>query len=90
MERFLKILIGVAGTFVLLWTAAFVTDYIRVSAFEEPVFVIADETADDGSGVYHGLGYTVEVEKYADPEFGTVLGSVEMKMFGKVIAAAVT
>ena len=76
----------------ILWLAVFTTDFIRCSSFLEPIFVVPIETtADDGgSGIYQGLGYTVTVEKYVDAEYGSVLSSVEMRVFGQVIAASIS
>lgn len=91
-KKYRNILIGIVGAVIVLWGAMFVTDYIRCSNFKEPIFVVAvGETADDGgSGTYQGLGYTVEVEKYVDAEYGVVLCSVEMKVLGKVIVAVIS
>lgn len=87
-----KIAKDIIGTVLILWGAMFVTDYVFCSSLKEPIFVIQiDASADDGgSAKYLGLGYTVEVEKYVDAEYGTILSSVEMKVFGQVIAASIT
>ncbi len=91
MKKAKKIFIGILIGLLLIWGSIFTTDFIRVSTFREPIFVIASETADDGgSGIYRGLGYKVKVEKFIDAEHGTVLSSVEMTVFGKVVAAAIT
>lgn len=91
MKKATKIIIGIICTIVALWGAIFVTDYIRCSSLREPLFAIASASADDGgSAVYHGIGYKVIVKKYIDAEYGAVLNSVEMKMFGKTIAASIT
>ena len=75
----------------LIYGCIFTTDYVRVSSFREPVFAFATVTADDGgSGVYQGLGYKVKTEKRIDAEYGEVLVSVEMIVFGKTVAAAIT
>lgn len=76
----------------ILWAGIFTTDFIRCASFMEPIFVVpVESTADDGgSGIYQGLGYTVKVEKYMDAEYGIVLSSVEMSVFGQVIAASIS
>lgn len=91
MKKSLKAILAVASIAVILWIAVFITDYAMVSSFKEPIFVVADgATADDGgSGTFKGLGYTVEVEKELDANNGARLVSVEMKMFNKIIAAAI-
>lgn len=90
-KKIFKIVLGILCTAVIIWSIAFVTDFVRVSSFKEPIFARAQITADDGgSGIYKGLGYTVEVEKYIDAQYGSVLSSVEMRMFGIVIAAAIS
>ena len=69
----------------------FATDYLLVSHFREPVFVLYGVTADDG-GSYtgQGLGYTVVVDKYITPDGAPALESVTMTVFDRVIAAAIT
>lgn len=89
MKKILKLIICL----LILWSAMFVTDFCCCASLREPVFVIAnsDRLADNGgSGTYYGLGYTVEIEKKVDAEVGLTLVSVEMRMFGKVIAASIT
>ena len=83
-------LLTVLCALLILWGAMFATDYLLVSHFREPVFVLYGVTADDG-GSYtgQGLGYTV-VDKYITPDGGSALVSVTMTVFDRVIAAAIT
>lgn len=91
-NKALRITIIVVCVVVILWLAMFATDYFRSCSLKPPLFALkAGTTADDGgTGIYHGLGYTVSVEKYVDAEYGLCISSVEMKMLGKVIAASIT
>ncbi len=92
-KRIGYILLIVCIAAMVLWGAMFVTDYTRCTSLRQPVFVFSGgESMDDGggSGIYRGLGYTVEVQKYIDPDYGSCITSVEMKMFGRVIAASIT
>ena len=75
----------------ILWGAMFATDYLLVSHFREPIFVLRGVTADDG-GSYtgQGLGYTVVVDKYITADGAPALVSVTMTVFDRVIAAAIT
>ena len=75
----------------VLWGAMFATDYLLVSHFREPLFVLHGVTADDG-GSYtgQGLGYTVVVDKYITTDGTPGLVSVTMTVFDRVIAAAIT
>lgn len=75
----------------LLYGTIFITDYTRCSSLKEPVFVIAKNvTVDEGSsGIYQGLGYTIEIEKYIDAKYGVCIRSVEMKVFGQVVSASI-
>ena len=86
-----KKLLTVLCAAAVLWGAMFATDYLLVSHFREPVFVLYGVTADDG-GSYtgQGLGYTVVVDKYITPDGGSALVSVTMTVFGHVVAAAIT
>jgi len=86
-----KKLLTVLFALLILWGAAFATDYLRVSHFREPFFTLHSVTADDG-GSYtgQGLGYTVVVDKYITPDGAPALESVTMTVFDHVIAAAIT
>lgn len=91
MKKSLNILIGIVITIIVLWGIIFCTDYVRCSNFKEPIFVIANETADDGgSGIYYGLGYKVKIEKTISAEYGPVLVKVEMYMLDKFITGAIS
>lgn len=91
MKRSAKIALSVMSAAILIWTAAFVVDYSCALNLRKPVFVVAGETADDGgSGAYYGLGYTVNLDVYLDADYGLTVQSVEMRMFGRVIAASIS
>ena len=86
-----KVLFGILIAIVVLWSIIFIIDYTRCSNFKEPIFVVARETADDGSsGNYYGLGYKVKIEKSISAEYGIQLLKVEMYMFDKFITGAIT
>ena len=86
-----KKLIAALCAAAVLWCAMFATDFLRVSHFREPIFVLRPVTADDGgSYVCHGLGYTVTVKKVFSPDTDEMLESVTMAVFDRVIAAAIT
>ena len=91
MEKSLKIIFSALGVAVVLWLAVFAADCAMTLNLKEPIFAVPPSiTADDGgSGAFRGLGYTVEVEKYLDAEYGTKIVSVEMKLLGKTVAAAI-
>ena len=86
-----KKLLTVLCAAAVLWGAMFATDYLLVSHFREPLFVLHGVTADDG-GSYtgQGLGYTVVVDKYITTDGTPGLVSVTMTVFDRVIAAAIT
>lgn len=91
MKKALKVIFSAVGIAVVLWLAVFSVDYARTMSLKEPIFAVPPTvTADDGgSGAFRGLGYTVEVEKHLDAEYGTKIVSVEMKLLGKTVAAAI-
>lgn len=91
MKRW-RMLISVIAALIVVWAVIFAVDYIRCSSLREPLFVFPVDTTlqDGGSGRYCGLGYTVDVNKYIDAEYGMCINSVEMRMFGRVIAASVS
>ena len=85
-----KIVIIIFAVLIVLWGVIFFIDYSRCCNFKEPIFVIAGETADDGgSGIYHGLGYKVKMEKTISSKCGSELVKVEMYMFDKFITGAI-
>ncbi len=90
MKKGKKLTITIVAVILVLWASMFLTDYIRCTKLDGPVFAVASVTADDGgSGVYKGLGYTVEIEKHVDAQYGAVTDSVEMRLFGIMVFAAI-
>ncbi len=86
-----KAIITILAIIVLLWGSMFCTDYIKCTQLKDPIFAKATVTADDGgSGTYKGLGYTIEIEKHIDADFGLMTDSVEMRLFGLLVFAAIT
>lgn len=90
MNKGLKVLIGIIIALIAIWVLIFCVDYLRCANFKMPIFVIAEETADDGgSGTYYGLGYRVEVKKSLSAEYGAQLEKVEMYIFNRFITGAI-
>ena len=100
MSKRKKTIIAILGSIVcvavlLLW-GMFTIDCMRAYDLKEPVFAIGgeyihDETKGVDIGIFKGLGYTVEVEKDIHPDFGKeYVVSVEVYVFGKVVAGAIT
>lgn len=91
MKKVFRILLSVLSAFFIIWLTVFITDAVRTYRVKEPVFAFScEETPDDkGTGLYKGLGYTVVVEKYREAETGPRIVSVEMRILGKVVAAAI-
>lgn len=85
-NRTVKTVMIAAAALVLVWAAAFTADYIRSASLKEPIFAFED----GDTGFYRGMGYTVEAERYTDPEPGEYVGSVEMKMLGKIVSASIS
>lgn len=53
----------------VLWLAAGITDFYLVRRFEQPVFCVLTDSADDGgSGTYVGLGYSFAIKGNFMPE----------------------
>ena len=87
MNRTAKIIGCIVCVVVILWSAIFLTDLTLVRNGGEPVFVIAFATADDGgSGIYRGLGYSAEIDKYLHVDYGVITTGVELHFFGRTIA----
>ena len=72
----------------ILWAVLFAIDYNAVmNNLDYPV--IAQHVEPEG-GTFKGLGWTVEIEKYHNSDYGWVTESVEMYLFGKLVGAAIT
>lgn len=90
------ILCGVMCATGLVWGTMITTDCIRAYDFKEPVFAtggeyVYNEMKGTDERVFKGVGYTVEVVKDIHPDFGKeYIVSVEVYMFGKVIAGVIT
>lgn len=72
MQKKIKLLIGILLTLSIIFVGIGFTDYWVVHhEFQKPIFARLDvDTAykDGGSGTYHGLGYSFEIEGYFMPE----------------------
>lgn len=91
MKKFLKVLGIILLSLIVLWCIIFTVDYIRCKNFKMPIFVVPGETQDNGgSGIYYGLGYKVEIEKYLSAEYGAQLTKLEMYMFDKFLTGAIS
>ena len=90
MNKKIKVILIIVLSLILLWGVIFAIDYIRCSNFKMPIFVIPGETADDGgSGIYYGLGYSVDVKKNISADYGEQIESVEMFIFDKFVGGAI-
>lgn len=60
MKKLLKLL----SFLVVLWGIMFGVDYYKVNSFEKPIFArwISKSEDDGGSGVYNGVGYSIELK----------------------------
>lgn len=90
MKKWVKILIRVIITLIILWGIMFAIDYSRCRNFKMPIFVMTGETTNDReSCTYYGLGYKVNVEKSISAEYGLQLEKVQMYFFNKFIAGTI-
>lgn len=82
MKKVIKIACVVLCSILILWCGVVITDYIRIGNLKEPVF--AAKKNENGS--YNGLGYSVTVKRTENDD---LIEYTEMKMFGKVVSAAI-
>lgn len=70
MHNYTKGLLIFLSSLLLIWMFIIVFDFIRVNKkTKRPLFVIEKITQDDGgSGLYKGLGYSVDIEGNFMPE----------------------
>ena len=47
MNKILKTIFILVGLILVLWGIIFTIDYVKCSNFQEPIFVVAEKTADD-------------------------------------------
>ena len=81
--------IAVALAFLLvLCMVFFAVDYFRCMDLKKPLFTVASTADDGGSGTYHGLGYRVEIQGHLDAEYGFVVESAEVWLFGLILVGA--
>lgn len=77
---------------VVVWLTLFVTDFMKVNNFERPIFCVLVNGADDGgSGIYVGLGYSVEIEGnfVTEDEMERGVIQYDMKLLGIRVQAAI-
>lgn len=91
MKKGTKIIIGVFAAVLALWLTMFSVDYVRCGSLKAPVFAI-EKTSRNGVTDYVGLGYTAQIEKGkdAEPDWDDVIIRSELRIFGKVVSAAIT
>jgi hypothetical protein len=87
MKKSFKIIIISFISILLIWIFIITFDFIRVTKkIEMPLFIISEETMDDGgSGLYQGLGYSVDLEGNFMPDSAEFPGITKatFKLFGK-------
>ncbi|MCZ0702434.1 hypothetical protein J2T56_000997 [Natronobacillus azotifigens] len=92
MKKLTKIILAIFITVALLWGIIGVIDYSLVKGFEKPRFAIPTVTYDDGgSGTYHGLWYSFQIEGNFMPEDEQPgVTYYEYYLFGKLIKTGTT
>ena len=89
-KKTFKIIAGILGVLVVLWSAMLITDITRSNDFQKPVFAWEkDVQPDDGSVLYQGLGYTVNTRHYTDENGETYPEYSEVKLFGILVSAVI-
>lgn len=86
-----KIIIIIVSVLVLLWSAMLITDTVKSQHLSEPVFAReAKVEVGNNTIVYKGLGYTVDADYSVDADGAPYVVSTEVRLFGILIAAAIT
>ena len=90
MKKGTKIIIGVFAAVLALWLTMFSVDCNRCASLKAPVFAI-EKTSRNKVIDYVGLGYTSQVEKgkNAEPGRDDVVIRSELRLFGKIVSAAI-
>ena len=93
MKRLLVFFLCLVFSISVLGGVMFGADYMRCAQLKKPLFAmgVSDTLYDDGgSGTYQGLGYTVKLDGELTAEYGYVVHSVEMRVLGQLVFAAIT
>ena len=93
MKRLMTFFLCLVFSLAVIWGGMFGTDYYRCTQLKKPIFArgVADMMYDDGgSGTYRGLGYEIEIEGELTVEYGYVAESVELRLLGVLVFAAIT
>lgn len=91
MKKGTKIIIAVFAAVFALWLTVFSVDCNRCANLKAPVFA-AEKTSQNKITEYVGLGYTALIEKGkgAEPDREDVIIRSELRLFGKIVSAAIT
>lgn len=91
MKKRTKITIGIVTVVFALWLTMFSVDYTRCGRLKQPLFAV-EKTSENSMIEYVGPGYTAMVEKgkNAEPEREDVIIRSELRLFGKVVSAAIS
>lgn len=91
MKKGTKVIIGIFAAVLTLWLTMFSVDRNRCANLKAPIFAI-EKTSQNKVTDYVGLGYTAQIEKgkNAEPDRDDVIIRSELRIFGKVVSAAIT
>ena len=91
MKKGTKIIIGIFVVVIALWFTMFSVDYNRCANLKVPVFAV-EKTSRNKVIDYVGLGYTAQIEKGkgAEPDRDDIIIRSELRVFGKVVSAAIS
>ena len=91
MKKRTKIIIGVFAAVLALWLTMFSVDCNRCASLKAPIFAV-EKTSRNKVTDYVGLGYTAQTEKgkAAEPGRDDVIIRSELRLFGKVVSAAIS
>lgn len=63
-----KLISLIFGSILIIAVLTGVFDWFRVKGFEKPIFTIPITEDDGGSGIYYGLGYSIDIKGNFMPE----------------------
>lgn len=91
MKKRTKITIGIFVAVLALWLTLFSIDCNQCASLKPPRFAV-EKTSESNMIEYVGLGYSAMVEKGkgAEPDKGDVIIRSELRLFGKVVSAAIS
>ncbi len=89
-KKILKATAVILSGAILILSAMFFTDFNRVNSLKEPVFAKPYAATGTMSTTAKGIGYRIDIKYYFDLNGNRSIEQINMYVFNKLVAAAIT